>query len=139
MPTKEICRTTIIGLKNVDRYLTSCINACRNKCQRRFDKLGCDIYFIVQSKYYIYMIFPIFGLMHSFYTVVWYFSFGYNDFPLGYCIIAQVYPRLYSGPFHGVNQNTANRHISYLLQWQQPIISSDFHRRHFESQKRGHF
>ena len=43
------------------------------------------------------------------------------------------------GPFHGVNQNTANRHISCLLQWQQPIISSDFHRCHFESQKRGHF
>ena len=46
---------------------------------------------------------------------------------------------LSKGPFHGVNQNTANRHISCLLQWQQPIISSDFHRRHFESQKRGHF
>ena len=46
---------------------------------------------------------------------------------------------LTKGPFHGVNQNTANRHISCLLQWEQPIISSDFHRRHFESQKRGHF
>ena len=43
------------------------------------------------------------------------------------------------GPFHGVNQNTANRQISCLLQLQQPIISSDFHRRHFELQKRGHF
>ena len=43
------------------------------------------------------------------------------------------------GPFHGVNQNTANRQTSCLLQWQQPIISSSFHRRYFELQKRGHF
>ena len=42
-------------------------------------------------------------------------------------------------PFHGVNQNTANRQISCLLQLQQPIVTSDFHRRHFELQKCGHF
>ena len=40
-----------------------------------------------------------------------------------YCRVGSAETRL-NRPFHGVNQNTANRQTSCLLQCQQPIISS---------------